>query len=931
MVGTIKRILFNIVTIAVVTLLIFIQSLSFVVITKAADLKKEIWEYIGYGEYCERVSKEYKSYNGKPIEPQLLDSTDGNDETMLYKFNAIEAGLYNIKITYSSNSNEETFGEISLRLDGEIPFKEASSIVFSKAWKDSSYNEVDNVGNQIKAEQVEIKRTLVDYCKDSSGISNTPLLFAIKKGDHLLQLEIVEKRIRIEKIEIVQADNINSYSDYINTNENSSISEKRSIIQCEEIYEKSETTIFPSCDRGSATVEPVATDKIKFNYLSGKQFSKLGQWVVWKINVPEDGVYSLSFKYRQTEKDGGFSVKKLFIGRDINNLEAPFKETEYLNFPYSDKWKLLTASAKEGNAKLFLTKGDLLIKLESAMGDLSQIVAEVDDLLLDLNDIYRKITMVTGPVPDVFRDYKFDKIIPDEIQKMKKISLRLIELKKNVEKSSSNGSFGAQFNKVINDLEVMGSTPSEIASRINNFKVNLGGMAEWSNFAKSQAVDFDYIELTPYGVSPKNTKAGFFTQLLHNIRLFINSFTEDYSMTAEYINKDNKKNITIWLESGGKDQFNIIRQMVANDFTPKNNINVKLQIVPGGLLPSTMAGVGPDIALFASNAEPMNYAIRGAVTDLTQFNNYDEVFTRFHPQAYVPYIFNNKTYAIPETMTYNMLFYRKDILKELKISIPKNWDEVTESIIQLQRNNMSFGLNSNVLSYYMFLYQSGGSLFKENGKSINIDDVVGISSFKKWTDYYKDYSLNVQFDFLNRFRSGEMPMGISDFSTYNTLSVFAPELKGLWDMELVPGTIKDGKLDRSVAASGTANMLMEQSRDKESAWTYLTWWSEAKTQLKYANELEIVLGLAGRYPTANKEAFDKISWNRDAKENLRNQREFVFGIPEVPGSYIVGRNINFAFQSVVNKKEEPGQQLLKYCKDINKELIEKRKEFGLND
>ena len=43
-------------------------------------------------------------------------------------------------------------------------------------------------------------------------------------------------------------------------------------------------------------------------------------------------------------------------------------------------------------------------------------------------------------------------------------------------------------------------------------------------------------------------------------------------------------------------------------------------------------------------------------------------------------------------------------------------------------------------------------------------------------------------DFPNRFRTGEMPIGIVDYTTYNMLTVMAPEIKGLWDFTMVPGS-----------------------------------------------------------------------------------------------------------------------------------------------
>ena len=57
----------------------------------------------------------------------------------------------------------------------------------------------------------------------------------------------------------------------------------------------------------------------------------------------------------------------------------------------------------------------------------------------------------------------------------------------------------------------------------------------------------------------------------------------------------------------------------------------------------------------------MDFALRGAAVDLTQFPDFPEVAERFHPSALVPYSFGGSVYGLPETQTFSMLFYRKDI------------------------------------------------------------------------------------------------------------------------------------------------------------------------------------------------------------------------------------------------------------------------------
>src|SRR6185312_2257315 len=61
-------------------------------------------------------------------------------------------------------------------------------------------------------------------------------------------------------------------------------------------------------------------------------------------------------------------------------------------------------------------KGTHEIKLEVTLGDIAPLLRTVEDSVLELNYIYRKILMITGAVPDPYRDYQLDKYIPEMME-----------------------------------------------------------------------------------------------------------------------------------------------------------------------------------------------------------------------------------------------------------------------------------------------------------------------------------------------------------------------------------------------------------------------------------------------------------------------------------------------------------------------------------
>lgn len=54
-----------------------------------------------------------------------------------------------------------------------------------------------------------------------------------------------------------------------------------------------------------------------------------------------------------------------------------------------------------------------------------------------------------------------------------------------------------------------------------------------------------------------------------------------------------------------------------------------------------------------------------------------------------------------------------------------------------------------------------------------------------------------------------MPCAVQDYTQYNQLTVFAPEIKGRWKMVEVPGTPgENGEIRRYSVGNGTAAMLL---------------------------------------------------------------------------------------------------------------------------
>ena len=329
------------------------------------------------------------------------------------------------------------------------------------------------------------------------------------------------------------------------------------------------------------------------------------------------------------------------------------------------------------------------------------------------------------------------------------------------------------------------------------------------------------------------------------------------------------------------------------------------------------------------------------ISDTSQFADFNEVSQRFQENAMTPYQYNGGTYGLPISQTFPMMFYRTDVLTELGYtSPPETWTELIDMLPALQRNYMSVGLilpPTNISpateaghTFAMLLLQKGVNYYNEGQTASTFDSIEAVKSFEEWTDFYTDYSFEQSYDAFSRFRTGEYPIVMANYTFFNQLTVASPEIKGLWSFCQVPGTVReDGTISHAANSTGSGAVIFKKVKNKQGAWEYIKWFTETDTQVQYGTQIEGLLGKLGRFDTANVEALGQLSWSNDELARLRDQQEELVEIPVIPSSYAVTRNIMNAFREVVNDLENPRDTLIWYNRDINEEITRKRENLGL--
>ena len=877
------------------------------------------------------------------------------ESVVTFDVNVPESGFYYLQMDYLIPESRGVAAERSVYINGELPFTDAGNLTFTRIWTDGGEIRTDNQGNEIRPAQVEVYDWQTSYFRDDMGYVQNPYTFYFDKGTSTVSLGAENEPMAIKALSLVPVKNPVSYDEYIAAlpADTGAGADYMTVIQGEDSILRSESSLYAKYDRASPTTQPYSVTHTVLNYTGGEAWRSYGQWIEWEFEVPEDGYYNIMIKGRQNYQRGQVSSRAIYI-----DGEVPFAEAGEVSFPYENDWNCLTVGDDDGTQyNFYLTKGTHTIRVESVLGNVGPIIEELEDSTYRLNQIYRRILVFTGANPDQYRDYRIQDNYPEIMEAMELEYRRLYRIvDEYVEYTGQKAVNIAAAQTVAQQLERFCEKPGKITHEFVTFKDNITALGTAMLNMSDTKMDIDYIVVSGTAVNPPVEKAHFWTKALHEVKSFVASFVVDYNSVGNvYTDSDRSNTIKVWVTTG-RDQGTILKTMIDDTFTPETGIRVNVEIVdPNALLNAVLAGRGPDVVLSIGADQPVNYALRNASEDITQFEGWEEVLSHYSESSYEQYRLDDHIYAIPEQQQFNVMFYRKDVLEELGLEPPNTWKELIEMLPTIQGNNLSIGIPTAAGSastatastaiassvpdlslYFTLLFQYGGDMYNEEGTRTTVDTEAGVRAFDDYLRYFNDYGLPVIYDFVSRFRSGEMPIGICTYAQYNTLMVSAPEIRGLWDFTVIPGTERVDEngnvyIDRSDFITGNATMMIatDDEQVKLNSWEFMKWWAEPDTQVRFGREIEALLGSSARYATANRDAFSQLSWSYNDINVLNEQWDSTVGIREVPGGYYTGRHIANACRKVINEKTDSRETIIDYSIMINDEIDRKRREFGM--
>ena len=846
-------------------------------------------------------------------------------------------GFYSFGLNYKALGNQTSDLVFGLKIDGKYPFADAKKFNLYRIFRNSDEGKrIDGLGNEFTPKQVPYEGFYFDTVCDITRWTDDEYLFALKAGTHEITLVQVTGSFEIKEVVFAAEQSTNAYQ--APTDKSEYYNGEDIIIEAEDAILKTGNSLAGLSDNATLDVSPSDSYKILVNYIGGSNWKKAGQTLTWQTGEVKAGYYKLGFSFRQSALLGA----KVYRSLKIDGV-SPFAEAESVGFGYSYKWQQSFFEDANGQAYLiYLPAGKHTISLEVTSGDITTVRNLLKQTVAELSDLYVDMTMIIGETVDIYRDYDLFAQIPTMKEQLESMSKKLGEASASLQEitGEKSGSYISIINNMKQIVDLMHDNRYTCHRYMDEYYSKYTSLASILFEMTDMPLDIDKISLSAPDTKEPFEKSGIFAKFGFAIQKFLVSFVQEYNDISGI--EENDESITLWV-NWGRDQAQVLNSLIKGDFTTKTGINVNIQIVNASVVQAVLSGKGPDVLLQQSRSEPVNLAMRGMLYDLNKFDDCKEVLKNFQPGAELPYYYKDGLYGLPDTQSFYLMFYRKDILDELGLTVPETWSEFEETVKILSRNNLTAWLPNNTATsigqanigigsinlFPTLLVQNGLEVYTEDGRSTNLGDSKVIKVFREWTDLYTKLTLPRTMDFYNRFRTGTCPLGVNAYNLYTTLKAAAPEIDGLWDVALVPGTVgEDGKINRASTGGGSACSILDlPTTNADSAWNFLKWWVSKDTQLDFSREVESILGPTGRVSVSNMAAFKALEWDPEMEDTIVTAMNQAEEIPEYPGSYYVSRSVYQAFWNVVENNENAKQTLLKFAVEADDEIERKWKQY----
>ncbi len=861
-------------------------------------------------------------------------------------FTVPEDGQYEIWLSYRNTTNTTLPTEMIVLIDGQVLFAEMQRVKLNSVWVDDGVFPVDRYGNQIATTPYAADVVSEAGISDSTGRTADPMRFELTAGEHTIAFTVQDGGVDISALTLKAPKTVPAYEggDASGTN--------IVVIEAELIAERSESSI-RGAGEFNAQLSPYTNDHRSINFLDGASFDAANDMVTWRFTVPETGWYQLGAYYRQSARADFPTFVDVYVDGVI-----PHTEAMKVPFHYTTSFTHMVAKTDDGAPVTFyLEKGDHTLSFRINAECMTPVYETIDVLLDEINELSNDVkSLMGGATADPYRDYNMLENFPDLVERLNGWAQQCEDQVEYIKGFVPGGS-GSAFSSMTlcaDQLRRLAEEPEDLPRRMSEFSTGANSAARMlaQQLTDMAINDLHIDQIYLYQAEAElPAKANWLENTWAGVERFFTSFT-----SQDYVaGKGEDGHLQVWM-GRSRQYVETVQNMIDTQFTPKTGIQVDISLMPDAnkLVLANAAGTAPDVVLSLQYVVPSYLNIRGALYDLTKFEDFPEVAQRFSSGLFIPYILSytdtvdgveverDGVFAMPETVNFWVMFYRKDILESLNIEVPDSMEEVKLILPELQRRSMNFYFpTAGMVGTKVFpgtlplILQSGGSIYADTVGDTTLDSEVSLQGFREMTELFTIYNMPTDVPspgFYQQFRDGTLPIGIADLATYNLLLNAAPELDGLWDIALFPGlTNEDGVVERWTTGGAETMAIMSAAEEhgmEDEAWEFLKWWSSAETQSQFGNLLQSTYGSEYIWPTANTEAFASLPLRSAHKKVIIEQMEWMTEAPWVLGTYMLERELSNAFISVTADGVEARRAMDTAVKRINRETYRKLEEFG---
>jgi multiple sugar transport system substrate-binding protein len=305
------------------------------------------------------------------------------------------------------------------------------------------------------------------------------------------------------------------------------------------------------------------------------------------------------------------------------------------------------------------------------------------------------------------------------------------------------------------------------------------------------------------------------------------------------IPKEPKQPVTISFQSwvGESPQF---KEFAAQFQELHPNITIEFQNVPAGrardkLITQVAGGAAPDV-VYMDSSTVEDFASREALVNLDGYiAGSDHVETDDYIGGFKASAdYQGSLYALPYDGETTGLFYRTDLFEKAGVAEPpKTWEELEAAAAKLTNPaEKTYGwimfAPEAFYYWYPFLWQAGGELLSEDGKSVAFNSAaaeeaanfyIGLTRYSP-----RDYLNSNSWDGRVAFATGKVAMYMAGSWFGGEMKASFPDINGKWDVAPLP----EGPEGCATTLAGDHLAITAQSENVDAAWLWVEFLSQEK-------------------------------------------------------------------------------------------------------